>query len=226
MDSGALSHMIVYQGTLSNYFPSLSRNSHIVVGNGSHLPILGLGHSHLQAPSVNFLLAFVLHTPSLVSNLISVHKFTKDNWCSIEFDPFGFFVKVLTTNTLLLRSNSLADLYLFAGSTASTNNFALSTFVPSVDVWHRRLILSLPPFHTCCQLIALYVLIICRDPRSVRHAKHESMFGYHFNLLNHLHTFLFNLFIVICGPMWRVYLALSIITSVPFYLSLASSFLN
>jgi hypothetical protein len=80
MDSGASSHMTGDQGNLTSYFPSLSHNpSQIVVGNGSRLPILGTCSTHIRAPNINFLLASVLHTPDLLSNLIYVHKFTKDN---------------------------------------------------------------------------------------------------------------------------------------------------
>jgi transposase InsO family protein len=109
------------------------------VANGSRLPILGTGYTHLQAPNINFLLVSILHTPSLVSNLISVRKFTTDNWCSIEFDPFDFSMKDLITKTPLPRSNSLGDLYPFTGFSKLHNNFALSTTVSSVDVWHQRL---------------------------------------------------------------------------------------
>jgi hypothetical protein len=91
MDSSASSHMIGDQGTLSTYFPSLAQDSsQVVIDNGSRLPILGTGSTHIRAPNINFLLSSVLHTPALVSNLISVRKFTCDNWCSIEFDRFGF----------------------------------------------------------------------------------------------------------------------------------------
>jgi hypothetical protein len=68
-----------------------------------------------------------------------VRKFTTDNWCSIEFDLFGFSVKDLITKTPLLRSNSSGDLYSFTGFFKIHNNIALSTIVSSVDVWHRRL---------------------------------------------------------------------------------------
>jgi hypothetical protein len=140
MDSDASSHMMGDQGNLTQYFPSLVHDSsQIVVGNGSRLPILGTGHTHICAPPVNFLLASVLHTLTLVSNLISVHKFTRDNWCFVEFDHFGFFMKDLITKTPILRSDSSGDLYPFAGSSSTTNNFALSTVVSSVDLWHRRL---------------------------------------------------------------------------------------
>jgi hypothetical protein len=140
MDSGASSHMTSDQGNLTQYFPSLVHNfSEIVVGNGSRLPILGTGHTHLRSPHINFILASVLHTPSLVSNLISVRKFTKDNWCSVEFDPFDFSVKDLISKTIILRSNISGELYPFAGSSKITNNYAFSTQVSSVDLLHRRL---------------------------------------------------------------------------------------
>jgi hypothetical protein len=113
-----------------------SQQSQIVVGNGSRLPILDTGQTHICVPPVNFLLASVLHTPTLIFNLISVQTFTCDKWCSIEFDPFGFSVKDLITMTPILRFDSSRDLYPFVGSSMNTNNFALSTVVSSVDVCH------------------------------------------------------------------------------------------
>jgi hypothetical protein len=140
MDTSASSHMTGDQGNLTDYSSSLLHNSsQIVVGNGHHLPILGSGSTHLRAPNINFLLASVLHTPSLVSNLISVCKFTKDNWCSIEFDSFGFSMKDLITKTQILRSNSFGDLYPFVGFSMNHNNVVLSTVVSNVDLCHRRL---------------------------------------------------------------------------------------
>jgi hypothetical protein len=136
MDSGASSHMTSKQGNLSQYSPSFLHNSsNIVVGNGSCLPILGASHTHIRAPDINFLLASILHTPDLVSNLISVHKFTRDNWCSIEFDPFGFSVKDLINKNTILRSNSSGDLYPFTSlSTKLANNYALSSTVSMADI--------------------------------------------------------------------------------------------
>jgi hypothetical protein len=117
----------------------LHNSSQIVVSNGHHLPILGSGSTHLRAPNINFLLASVLHTPSLVSNLILVCKFTRDNWCFVEFDPFVFSVKDLITKTPILRSNSFGDLYPFVGFSVNHNIVALSTTVSNVDLSHRRL---------------------------------------------------------------------------------------
>jgi hypothetical protein len=48
-------------------------------------------------------------------------------------------VKDLISKTTILRSNNSGDLYPFAGSTTSTNNFALSASVNLVDLWHQWL---------------------------------------------------------------------------------------
>jgi hypothetical protein len=65
-----------------------------------------------------------------------VRKFTRDNWCSVEFDPFGFYVKDLITKAPLLKFNSSDDLYRFAGISKNNNNLALSIIISSVDIWH------------------------------------------------------------------------------------------
>jgi hypothetical protein len=123
MDIVASSHMTGDPGDLADYSPSLLHNSsQIVVVNGNHLPILGSVSTHLRVPNINFLLAYVLHTPYLVSNLSSVRKFTRDNRCCVEFDSFDFSVKELNTKTLILRSNSFGDLYLFDGFSKNNNN--------------------------------------------------------------------------------------------------------
>jgi transposase InsO family protein len=70
---------------------------------------------------------------------MSVRKFTRDNLCSIEFDPFGFSVKDLLTRTTILRSTSSGDLYPFAGFNKTTNNITLSNTMSSMDLWHRHL---------------------------------------------------------------------------------------
>lgn len=80
------------QGNLSSYF-KLSKNNNIIVGNGHSIPIYGLSSTHLDNPHPPLVLNNMLHAPNLIKNLVSVRKFTTDNNVSIEFDPFGFFVK-------------------------------------------------------------------------------------------------------------------------------------
>lgn len=139
MDNGASSHMTGNQGNLPIYCPSsLCNSQHIIVGNGSTLPILGTGSTTLTSPNRTFTLQLVLHTPDLVANLVSVHKFTRDNLCSVEFDPYGFSMKDLHNKTPIHRSNSSYDLYPFGGHKQITSPLALSAST-STDVWHRRL---------------------------------------------------------------------------------------
>ena len=110
MDSGASSHVSSEPGNLQSVVNLRTGNS-IIMGNGSKIPILFTGNSSFPSNSKPLHLKNVLVAPNIVKNLISVRKFSRDNWCSIEFDPFGFSVKDLQTKKLLLRSDSSGDLY-------------------------------------------------------------------------------------------------------------------
>ncbi|XP_074290301.1 uncharacterized protein LOC141617031 [Silene latifolia] len=109
MDTGASSHMTSNNGNLSSYF-KLSSNRHIVVGNGHLIPIVGRGVVSLPSPNQSLTLKNVLHVPNIINNLVSVLKFTTDNYVSVQFDPLGFTVKDLKTGTPIMRSNSTGDL--------------------------------------------------------------------------------------------------------------------
>jgi hypothetical protein len=74
---------------LSLSSPLSSHPSSIVVGNGSTLPVTSVGASVLPGP---LYLNDVLVAPHITHNLLSIHRFTTDNSCSIEFDPAGFSV--------------------------------------------------------------------------------------------------------------------------------------
>jgi hypothetical protein len=84
----------------------------------------------------------------MVQSLLSVHHFTTDNWCSIEFDPFGLSVKDISTQNVIIRLNSTGLLYtlFLPGSTTpsagamaalAATPHALATVVPTT--WHHRL---------------------------------------------------------------------------------------
>ena len=77
----------------------------------------------------------VLVSPSIVKNLISVRKLTRDNNVSIEFDPYGFSINDLPTRTVMLRCESSGELYPYP----QPRNLALSTSAKTVDLWHHRL---------------------------------------------------------------------------------------
>jgi hypothetical protein len=47
----------------------------------------------------------------IVQSLLSVRRFTFDNWCSMKFDLFGLSMKDLKTRNMIGRSNSTSPLY-------------------------------------------------------------------------------------------------------------------
>jgi hypothetical protein len=132
--------------------------SSIVVGNGSTLPVTSVGDSVIPGP---FYINNILLAPDIVQNLVFVRRFTTDNWCSMEFDPFGLSVKDLTTRNVITRSNSISPLYMLhlLSFTASsyTSPCAMSTIVAphilavvATSTWHRRLgHLGLMPYLAC-----------------------------------------------------------------------------
>jgi histone deacetylase 1/2 len=136
MDSGATTHVTNQPGTFtSSYSPANIYSNGIVVGNGSTLPIYSVDNTTLS--SKPFYLNHVLYSPSDIKNLNSVHKFTRDNHCSVEFNPYGFCVKDLATRKILLTSSSSSDLYPFIDD-LSPGGYAL-TVTTTRDLWHRRL---------------------------------------------------------------------------------------
>jgi hypothetical protein len=118
VDSGASTHVTNSHGNLSWFHSPSSINSRsIVVGNGSTMPIYSVGSTTLT--NRPFHLNNVLVSPAAIKSLISVRKFTRDNQCSIEFDPYGFSVKDLAQR----------GLYFFApvAAVSSTRSSAINT---------------------------------------------------------------------------------------------------
>jgi hypothetical protein len=140
-NSGATNHTTPHPGHIfSPRPPSLAHPSSIIVSNGSVLPVTSVGDSVLLGP---FYLNNVLVAPDLVQNLLSVRRFTINNSCSMEFDPFGSFVKDLATRRVLARYDSTGPLYTLALPTLLTTTprvvpYALATTASSAT-WHRRL---------------------------------------------------------------------------------------
>jgi hypothetical protein len=126
-------------GNISTLPPLASSNpSSIVVGNGSSLPVTSVGDSVL--PGL-FYLHNILLAPDMVQSLLSVHRFTTDNWCSMEFDPFGLSIKDLTTKNVIVRSNSTGPLYTMRLPRSLTPSFSIVAALAAVapTMWHRRL---------------------------------------------------------------------------------------
>jgi len=134
LDTSATTHMHSSEGILLSRTPLL--HSSIVVGNGTHIPVTSRGQSFLPTTASNFVLNNVLVVPSIVCNLLSVRQFTRDNNCSIEFDAFGFSVKDLKTRHVILRCNSVGDLYTITAAAPTTAHALLAA---STSLWHQRL---------------------------------------------------------------------------------------
>jgi hypothetical protein len=139
-DSGASSHTTPYPGNIHSSRPPSSAHPPSIVGNGSVLPVTSVGDSVLPGP---FYLNEILVAPNLVQNLLSVHRFTTINSCSMEFDPFGLSVKDLTTRSVIARYDSPGPLYTIplrasATSAPATQPYALAA-TTSPSTWHRRL---------------------------------------------------------------------------------------
>jgi hypothetical protein len=107
-DSGASNHTTSDGGNLTSvHSPHINDPSSIIVRNGSSLPVTSVGDTSLPVP---LYLNNVFVTPDTIENLLSVHRFTTDNWCSMEFDPFGLSVKDLSTRNMITTCDSLGPL--------------------------------------------------------------------------------------------------------------------
>jgi hypothetical protein len=90
-----------------------------------------------------FYLNDVLLAPDLVQSLLYIHHFTTDNSCSMEFDPFGLFVKGLATRRVLTKYDIIGPLYTLPLPTLTTPTphailYALAAAASSTT-WHRHL---------------------------------------------------------------------------------------
>ncbi|GJR87675.1 hypothetical protein Tco_0211686 [Tanacetum coccineum] len=110
MDIGASSHLNDSVSSLSDVFNSCIYPSVSVV-DGYFIPVTNSGHSIFPTLHRPLHLNNVLITPNIVKNLMYVRQFVHDNYCTIEFDAFGFSVKDFQTRRVLLRYDSTGDLY-------------------------------------------------------------------------------------------------------------------
>jgi hypothetical protein len=131
-DSSASNHTTSDAGNLTYICPShINDPSSIIMGNGSSLPVTSVGYMTLHSP---FYLNNVFVTPNIIQNLLSVHRFTTDNWCFMEFDHFDLSVKDLSIRNVITRCYSSGPLYtmrLPSRSTPSPSIAAPTTLVAS-----------------------------------------------------------------------------------------------
>jgi hypothetical protein len=101
------------------------------------LSITSVGYSVLPGP---FYLNNILLAPDIVQSLLSVRRFTTDNWF-MKFDSFGLSVKDLTTRNVIVRLNSTGPLYMMRlpESVPPSSGIVAALTVVAPATWHRRL---------------------------------------------------------------------------------------
>jgi hypothetical protein len=143
-NSGNLPFIILHHRLIPHMLLLVTDPNFLVTVPVIHLCI----HHHI------FVLPSVLHLPHLIKNLIYVRRFTTDNSCTIEFDPYSFSAKDLATKKIIMRSNSFGDLYPFFG-TSSASSTALLAHTASIDVCHHCL--GHPNKHSLARLLAQFL---------------------------------------------------------------------
>ncbi|GJZ64027.1 ribonuclease H-like domain-containing protein [Tanacetum coccineum] len=176
MDTGASSHLNFNASNLSTIFDKRLFPS-VHVGDGKSIPVTNTGHNIIPSHHRPLHLHNVLVTTNIIKNLISVHQFTRDNNCTIEFDAFGFSMKDYLTRHIHLRCDSLVDLYPVTQPSTPPIAF-LST---SASTWHQRL------GHPGDQMLRSLVssrFISCNKEKS-SHICHACQLGKHVKLPFH-----------------------------------------
>jgi hypothetical protein len=165
-----------------------------------------------------FRLSDVLIAPQMVHNLLSIHQFTVDNSCSVEFDTSGLSVKDLATERPLLRCDSTGPLYtlrlpISATSTSPSSSSSASLVVtPSSTTWHRRLVHPGEMFWLRLVVVEISLVLGLLLRTSVRHDSLVVMFGFLFLLLLHMLCMFLILSTVMCGLLlYSAFLVISII---------------
>jgi hypothetical protein len=85
----------------------------------------------------------------MIQCLLSVHRFTTDNWCSMEFDPFGLSVKDLTTKNMIVRSNSTDPMYTMHLPVPGSLTPSSSAVAALAAVPHTLTVVALTTWHHC-----------------------------------------------------------------------------
>ncbi|PKU73457.1 Retrovirus-related Pol polyprotein from transposon TNT 1-94 [Dendrobium catenatum] len=166
LDSGATSHLTADPQTLQQ--PTMYTGSDTVsIANGSSLPIQHQGQGLLPLPNTprKLYLKNILHVPALSHNLLSIHKLTADNNCSISFDAHGFTIQDRVDQQILLRGRTRNGLYSISTPIAKIPPTALHVNNELKDSpWHARLG---HPHHRILQALSRLVPSICIPSTSV-----------------------------------------------------------
>jgi hypothetical protein len=109
----------------------------VMVGNGNGLSITGIGQTTL--PTTTLQLHNILVVPDIKGKLLSVSQFTRDNNCYFLFYPWGFLLKDMKTNQVILKGPMTNGLYPINLQQLSKPSLSfLANKVPG-SLWHARL---------------------------------------------------------------------------------------
>jgi len=135
VDSGATHHI-----TSNAHSLTTTQDYHgpetVSMGDGNTIPISHTGNTNLCASNYQFTLLNTLCAPSIKWNLVSDSQFCCGNQTSIEFFPFHYLVKDLTTGVPSVRGQSKSGLYEWP--LGSTSTHPQCNFSTPLHLWYRR----------------------------------------------------------------------------------------
>ena len=137
-DTGATHHLTNEMSNIQLTQEDYTGHDQIQVANGAGLKITRSGKSTMSSPSKSFILNQILLVPEITKNLLSVHRFCRDNNVFFEFHDFFFLVKDYLGN-VLHRGPLLNGLYSFSMSLANLRPQVFSSVRVSAKLWHQRL---------------------------------------------------------------------------------------
>ncbi|KAJ4951903.1 hypothetical protein NE237_028735 [Protea cynaroides] len=137
-DMGASHHLTRNIDKLQQFAPCEGTDT-IQIGNGQGLQISNTGSSIIPTSSSLFF-RNILHCPSTETDLLSIHKFSRDNNYAFTFDEFGCCVKDETTGTILYQGPVENGLYPFRVPTVSSTRLQahFSSSISPIQ-WHACL---------------------------------------------------------------------------------------
>lgn len=88
----------------------------VVIGDGSSLPIVGVGDTSIKQNAATLPLQNVLLVPNLTKNLLSVSQLTTQFPVNCEFSDVDFCVKEWETGQPMIKGKHKGDLYVLSNS--------------------------------------------------------------------------------------------------------------
>jgi hypothetical protein len=126
LNIGATHHVTNEHQHLNLSTENYQRQDQICVGDGIGLPITHIGFALLTHTRRQYILTSLLHVPLICKNLLSVHKFARENNVFFEFHSAYFLIKNCQSGITFHHDPFKDGLYqLHPSSTSSINNQAL-----------------------------------------------------------------------------------------------------